>query len=265
MAIIKKTNPGVRYVHTDQYNIIGHAYHHLGGVEGGDSACWNGHYNYFSKNKDGVDYVDTFEVKPGAYVRHPHQHPQFNRFGWFYGNPWDGNTSRDQLTGVLLGIIEAKDKGAMLRMIAHWALRLFLFAYNSRKNGQLPGETPWKLPDFTGPNMWQMALRGFGVFSWIFFIPLCILDLHILIDTLIVNKSDDDDSINYFGRLAVSRNHVPTPVSWLALKLLDREHLKSLIRKYWGGLADNELEPRHRWRDNPGMYDIHSKAIDELT
>ena len=251
--IIKKEGKGRRYVHTDQYGIIGHAYHGQGGVEGGDSACWNGHYNYFSPVKDGVKYVDTFEVKYGAYVRHPVPHDTFNRFGWFYKNPWDGNTSRDQLTGVLLGIIDEKNYGAMLRYFLHSALRLFIFAYNTRKNGETPEDTPWKMPDFLGPNMWQMMIRGMGPLGIILYPLLIIFDLQLLVDVFLINKTDKDDVINFIGRLSVARDILPTPVGWLAVRLLKKDHVKSLVERYWVG-----------WRDNPGMYDLHAQAIERL-
>jgi hypothetical protein len=180
-----------------------------------------------------------------------------------------GCISRDQMTGVLLGIIAEGDWKAMLRLMAHWSLRGFLFAYNVVINGMETKETKfnlikffynkeprtnhYKTPDFTLFNMWATALRGFGVFSWIFWPLLVIMDLHILIDTFFTNAQDDDDQINYLGRLHVARKIVPTPTSWLAAKLLKKDHLKALIEKYWAG-----------WRDNPGMSDLHAATIDEL-
>jgi len=269
----KKENNTRRYVWVDQYGIIGHAY--PGGVEGGDSVCWNGHYKYFSEIDDGVSMRETFEVAFGGYVRHPHHHPIYNRFGSYYENAYMGVISRDQKTGVLLGLIAEKDRIGMLRLIANWALKGFLFSNNVVHNGVEPSETKFNLikffynpedkekgikrtnhyhiPGFTGPNMWQMALRGFGVFSWLFWPILFFLDLHILLDTGFENADTDDDSINYLGRLHVAKTIVPTPISWLAVKLLDKEELKQELATYWIG-----------WRDNPGMYDIHAKAIDAL-
>lgn len=252
--IIKHEKEGRRYVNKDQYGIIGHAYPAQGGVEGGDSASWNGHYNYFSSDGGELDYVNTFEVGFGSYVRHPYKHEVFNRFGSYYKSPWDGVMSRDQLTGVLLGIIAAKNYVAGLRYVVHSMLRLFIFGYNTRKNGVDPNNAPYKVPDILGPDMWALMLRSLGPIVAYIFLPILLLgDLHLLINTLLVNNSDKDDKINYLGRLHVANNVAPTFIARQCVKLVNKQKLDKSLEEYWVG-----------WRDNPGMYDLHSKAIKTL-
>ena len=94
---------------------------------------------------------------------------------------------------------------------------------------------------------------GFGVFSILFYPLLLILDLQILIDALIANKQDEDDKINFLGRLHVSKKILPTPLSVLAVQIVNREKLVSELRSYWVG-----------WRRQPGMFDLHKNAVEEL-
>ena len=242
----------IRHIHRDSNNIIGQIQKN-GSIEGGDSACWQGHHVYLTNDKNNFDYVNTFEIACGAYIRHPHPEQTFNGFGAHYKNPWNGCISRDQLTGILGALIKKKEYFALLRMIPQHLCWLFLFSYNNIKNGVDPKTSKWKWPDITFFNVWAMFLRGFGITSWLMWPLLCILDLHLLIDTVIVNKSDNEDAINYLLRLLVSRDYVPTPISKLCVKLLNKDHLAKLLEKYWTGR-----------RDNPGMYDLQKQAINRL-
>lgn len=237
----------------DKYGIIGQIQGD-GSIEGGDSACWNGHYTYL-RGKDAVPYVDTFEVSFGGYVRHPHPEMTNNGFGAHYEHPWSGCISRDQLTGVLAGVIGEKNKLAMLRIMLNHALRGFLFSYNTIKNGRDPKTAKWKMPDITFMDIWAMMLRGFGPISWVFWPLLLVLDLHLLLGAVYDRYFDnkEPDVINFLGKLFVSVDHVPTPVSKLALKFVNKENLLSRLREYWCG-----------WRDNCEIVDLYEKKLDSL-
>lgn len=217
-----------------------------GSVDGGDSACWMGHYIYLTD--DDFPYVKTFEKGYGGYVRHPK-----SGFATYYENPWNGNISRDQLTGIIGGLVRQKEYKALLRLIVHHGAWLWLFSYNTVQNGVDPKVAPWKWPDATLFDIWATILRGFGKFSWIFWPLLCILDLHMLVNTMIVNRSDKDDKINYALKLMISREFVPTPTSWLSAKLLNKEHLISSLKEYWCG-----------WRDNCDFVPLYEKKINSL-
>lgn len=237
-------------------------------VEGGDSAAWNGYYSYFSKDTKTLPYVKTFEIGFGAYVRHPVPVATNNKFGAYYNNPWDGCISRDQLGGILLGIIAERDYLAMLRLMLHWSLRLFLFSYNTIQNGEDTTKTKfsifkffynpeqenyYKMPDLTFFNMWGLALRGFGVMSWIFWPLLVVFDIHMLADAMLANK-DDNKSINsHLGRLHVATKVAPTPLSYLSRKLANKQVFKKKAEHYWAGK-----------RVNPGISDLMQKAIEKL-
>ena len=240
-------------LHRDKYGIIGQI-QPGGWVEGGDSACWNGHYSYLG-GKDAVSYVKTFEVSFGAYVRHPHKDATYNQFGSYYKNPWNGCISRDQFTGVLLGIIAEKNYLAMARVMLHHALRGFLFSYNTIPNGVDPAIGKWKLPDITLMDIWATQLRGFGLLSWLFWPLLVVLDLHLLLGAIYDKYFDneEEDVINFIGKLAVAREIVPTPTSWLASKFMNKENLIARLKKYWCG-----------WRDNCDFIPLFEKKLEKI-
>lgn len=237
-------------LHFDQHGLLGQPYPQ--GIEGGDSASWTGLYVYIT-NDNTINY-DQLEVGFGAYVRHPVHHPILNRFGSYYSNPYDGVISRDQLTGIILARIAQKNRLALLRIIAHHGLRLFLFSYNTRKNGVEPSTAPWKVPDFTGPDIWSLYLRGFGILSWIFFPLLCILDLHTLLNALYITyiKKEDEHLLNFTAKLLCSLEHVPTPISLLTAKVVSIEQIELAMVKYWCG-----------WRDNCKMANLFMAKVEK--
>lgn len=239
-------------MHRDKYGIIGQIQPDKS-VEGGDSACWMGHWIYLTDEK--FPYVKTFEKGFGGYCRHPHPEQTYNGFGAYYKNPWNGCISRDQFTGVLLAVIKQQDHKAMLRIILQHACRAFLFSYNTIKNGTDPKIAKWKLPDLTLFDIWAMELRGFGKLSWIFWPLLCVLDIHLLLSAMFDKYFDNDepDVINAIGKLMVSREYVPTPVSWLATKFYNKQNLLKRLTAYWG-----------TWRDNPEFIWEFKKKLDKV-
>lgn len=238
-------------MHRDKYGIIGQIQAD-GSVEGGDSACWMGHWIYLTD--EDFPYVETFEKGFGGYVRHPDPAQTNNGFGAHYKNPWNGCISRDQLTGIIGALIKRKEKRALLRLIIHHAAWGFLWSYNNIKNGRDPATAKWKWPDFTLMNIWASYLRGFGKLSWLAWPLLCLLDIHILGDAIYTRFwSKSDDQINHALKLFISRDYVPTPTSWLAAKLTDKNGLKQKLRRYWGG-----------WRDSKEFIPYYERKIDEL-
>lgn len=249
----------------DSFGLVGQVQED-GWIEGGDSACFTGHYIYLSGAD--LDYARYFELgRTGAFVRHPDPGSTFNAFGAYYNHAWDGVISRDQLTGILLGLIARNDKAAILRVAIHSLAWLGLFTYNTRINGQDPALSKWKWPDFMGPNIWQMIIRGLikpsggyikkkvmNLFTLCFQPILVLLDLHIFIDTFFINKTEKDDVINYMGRLFVSNEIAPTIISRISWFLLDKEHIKGRLKAYWCG-----------WRQNCGMYELFEQKIEELS
>jgi hypothetical protein len=238
----------------DENQIIGQMQEN-GTYDGGDSVNWMGHYIYLTGDKDNFPFVETFEKGFGGYVRHPDPKRSNNGFAAHYKNPWDGVISRDQLVGIIAGLIAKGARGALLRAAIHHAAWLFLFSYNNIKNGVNPNNNKdgvnWKWPDLTLFNTWALYLRGFGLLSTLTYPILCILDLHLLVSTLLTNRSKDNDKINYAMRMIIAKDNTPTLISKLAWKILDKDNLVNLIKDYWSG-----------WRGkNSGMIELYERKI----
>ena len=224
-----------------------------GSYEGGDSANWNGHYAFLEPNSNSLCATITmlfFEAKPGAYVRHPDPRSTNNAFGAHYKNPWNGCMSRDQLTGVIAGLIASGDRGAKLRFVRHQALSLFTFAYNNIKNGEDVLRSRWKLPDLTLFDVWACELRMFPMLALLLYPLLCVLDLHNLIGCMIMSFKGDEDIISLLIKHIISYEIVPTPVSFLARKFLLLGDIQYKLNEYWSG-----------WRKQPGMVELYMRRL----
>lgn len=214
----------------DEHGIIGQIQAD-GSVEGGDAACWMGHWLYLSKEK--FPYTRVFSAGFGAYVRHPVPERTNEGFGAYYNGPWDGVISRDQLTGVLAGIIAEKKWIEGVKVIIHHMAWLMLFSYNTRKNGAFPGSTPWKWPDLTGPDIWAMEIRACGPFGWWLWPLVFVFDLHTVFNTLLHRFQKKTDPINFAMKLIVGKNHMATPFSVISFVICDKEKLIHELRDYW--------------------------------
>lgn len=201
-----------------------------GSLEGGDSACWSGHYIYFSKNTLNLN-MRYFEIYPGAYVRHPNPDQTYNGFGAYYKNPWNGCISRDQLTGILLGLLKSGDKEAANRLVRHHLKSGMLFSYNTIDNGLSPEVAKWKMPDLTLFDIWALEIRATGKATWL--LPL--LDLHMLFNVLFdrIFSRNNDDVINLVGKLCASVEYYPTLISKFTAKLVDYSNVFNRIKNYW--------------------------------
>lgn len=256
----------------DEYHIIGQI-QHGGWVEGGDSANWMGHKlsmtedEYWSVEK----YIDEFEIDHGVWVRHPYKKEK--SFSDFYNGVYDGNISRDQLTGILFCLSTHRKYRALLSIVKTQAMRGFIFANNTVQNGI----DPWKdmranpgplyfikcmfglvknrkFPDLVFTDVWAMIIRGFYPYSFMLYPVLCIFDLHILINAVVVrfqSVEKSDDVLSHLAKMITSARIMPTPFSWLACRISNSEKLVKKLTKYWCG-----------WRGNCGFVPVYKELID---
>lgn len=203
-----------------------------GSLEMGDSANWTGHWVYLTDATNWA-YTDLYEVGFGAYVRHPDPKLTNNGFGSYYKNPWAGCISRDQMTGILAALIGTKNRLAVIRLILHHSLRLFLFSYNTIHNGSTEKDRWWKLPDLTLFDIWALEIRALGPLGWILYPLLLVLDIHIFLASFFHNKTFSTDPISFAIKLIISREKMPTPLSILAFKICDKVKLSQEVTHYW--------------------------------
>lgn len=220
-----------------------------GKIEMGDSLNWTGHYCYLSKKQD-FPFRAFFEKGMGGYVRHPDPKQTDRGFGAFYNGPWGGCISRDQLTGLLAGLLATKDYMGAIRVILHHSLRLFLFSYNTVHNGKSFNPHQTKVPDLTLMDIWALELRALGPVAWLAWPILNVLDLQILLASCINKILIQNDPISFAIKLIISKNHAPTLASWLAFKVCNKDKLYHEIVHYWAS-----------FRDSPEMIPLYAKEL----
>lgn len=238
----------------DEFGLVGQKQSD-GSIESGDCLNWTGHLLVFypeliwEKFKFDIDdYIETFSVGFGAYVRHPDPLSTNHGFGAHYEHPWDGIISRDQLTGILGALIVNKKYLECLKISIHAMAWLWLFSYNTRANNWLRCPQ-YKVPDVTGPNIWSMYLRG--ALGW-FSLPFNLFfDLHILLDTIVFNLKKENDPISFAMKLYISKKYYPSPASLLAFKLANKFKLKDEYTAYCTG-----------WRSLEPLADAFCKKVD---
>lgn len=181
--------------------------------------------------------------------------------------------SRDQTMPMLMGLSE---NGFSIRQhFWGHARRLWLFATNTRRNGayaEVHGTTPhrnppkltvwhrlvlalripvfevpkgwtnynWRFPDVTGPSVWAVYMRHFAkrspVLQVLFYLPLCILDLEFLVNSIIKRTvlKDDTDVVNHVIEGIYFARNTPTPTVWFANKYINSSaDLDAKCRKYF--------------------------------
>lgn len=133
----------------------------------------------------------------------PRRHPDESK--WYHRT---NTTSRDQLIPYLCFVARPKAsvRPHFVELVAQHRKRLFMFTWNTKRNFRYPTleehqikSTPdvkWdyedKTPDFCGPNVWAVYLRGFlqhnllpKILNAPAHILLHVLDLHKFVDCLI--------------------------------------------------------------------------------
>lgn len=224
-----------------------------GGIEGGDSLNWMSHLLYVCPSWKGWNHVkiaNAFEVAPGEWVRHPN--PERSVFGWA-ATP-KITISRDQLTGILCLMAKNHMARPIVRLLKEHCDNYMLRAFNTIRNGQNPATTSRKKPDFTGPDIWALYVRGLtrkGVWTYLF---LCFCDLHLLLGALAIRfKPSRNDIISHIIKLALANDIRPTVITWLINRVHSADDIDHRLLRYWA-----------TWRDQREMADRWSIKIREF-
>ena len=241
-----------------------------GSIEGGDSINRMSHYHFtiqankkigngalveqlpFNTQKRFEEDLELFECpdSKGNYRRHP-----TNGWASFCGGTYDGNMSRDQSFPLIIAMaFMGLYKRLGMYFIRH-LMRGFLFTNNTRKNGKDPDKTPWKLPDFTGPEFFSVYLRAIPALGYILYPVLCILDLELLVSAFVWSKfrKDDDDIVNFCDSLIFANMRVRTPVSYLATKLVSKDLIINKLKSHWEG-----------WRQSGYFVNLYQPLIERF-
>ncbi len=251
MKLIQRI-PKEKTVDKIYYPLVGDFYPHKDWLDGGDTAHRTGFmfvlfYFHLSYQKDiAPHYLEDAQSDanaairylecpwaPGIYRRHPHK-------GYWYSD--DDRMSRDQWI-PMLAMLSFWDKEALKR--AFWAhmKRGMLFMSNTRRNGTTKAnhgqkqnqytdeifDYSWKMPDPTLFGVWAQYIRGLNM--WFLYPLLCILDISLLVNALIIKKTDKSDIFQHIVQCLQAKKQLPTPISWAVNKYLndsDSFHARNL-------------------------------------
>lgn len=212
----------------DQYGVI--TQHPEWGADAGDSAHRHGIEYLFNGTLSKP--ISYFYTKEGTLIRHPEGLPVWVRE--------KDRSSRDQNTPWLAAFAVHGNKEEAKR-VAKAVLSNYSRFHNFKKNGTL--DAPDKFPDVAGPEIWALFIRGMRI--KILYPVLYILDLETLAGTLFWNwgrSEHDSDNTNHIALLKASNEVMPTFVSKLALKLLNKEKAILKLKHYWD-VQGFSLEP----------------------
>ena len=174
--------------------------------------------------------------------------------------------SRDQWTPnvIAMGMLDLK-KHLWRMFLGHLFKRALLFTTNVRHNWVYPPDHPkydpnsdltykWKLPDITIMSCWGYYIRSFN--CYLLYPLLLVLDLDLLVNSLIwVYKfkyvSKDTDILNHTNSLLQATWSMPTPVSWLARKLLKLDKVQDCLNRYF-------------LPDGPALHKVFNEFLKEV-
>lgn len=231
----------------DQWGLLDKLYK----PDGGDTCQREGMFFALAKMSKAEDLMlyerfdhvwEKLHPHPGVLLRHCN--PEYD------ASDWD-RMSRDQLQPVIIafGYWDIQQ----LRKLAWGHLkRGFIFTNNTRQNGatkrnhgQKGYSYAWKLPDFTGPEIWANFIRAFK--AWYLYPLLLVFDLELLFGSI---------KWRYFPRNNIAMNQtlsklqgldrLPTPWTWLAEKICPIEymidHIADHFDDFGGEAADLDME-----------------------
>jgi len=182
----------------------------------------------------------------------PVRHPDSDKW---YGRPW--RFSRDQLIGLLCGIVARNSEHVVeLTGMILWSKHLrrgFIFAWNRIRNFQYETEsehklksTPdvaWnpkpKISDITGPEVWGLWIRFWRM--WFLWPALWILDLETAASSALWRwKPKNDITRNHMLIMITQKNHMPTPISWMARKISNIDDLCERWGRYCQAVGEED-------------------------
>lgn len=234
---------------TDGYGLLGRLQTNTGKIDGGDSCHKTSHAEWLIRLNTDWSSLHPLNVLFSSTIPVRNPDPAM-----WYSNP--NTTSRDQLKAFLLFLSIQKYPKILGRIFLQHLKYLCLFAFNTRRNWQYPTleqhqaaqargdigqnvvwDYSWKVPDFCGPEMWAIYIRGFR--CRILYPLLPVLDLETLIGVIIkFFHKKDVDCMNDLGVLYLSKICGGSPVMWLARKIAKR-FLQARLVSYF----TNEGEP----------------------
>lgn len=226
-----------RYI--DSYGLIVQDLNGYSKGDAGDSAHKTSHLEIALNLMDESSHpsfqklVDVQKATP--FVRHPDTSKWYSQ---------TNRMSRDQSYPYIIALALAGRFKDLFHFFIRHALHGFLFTWNTYPNYVMPGEAGYKkkLPDLTLFEFFNIYIRGFRLFP---LYPLLLLgDLEMLISCLIKRFDSDKDVCNSLASVLLAKEIMPTPLSYLARKILKpvaQKKLDDYFREDWMEPPINEF------------------------
>ena len=160
--------------------------------------------------------IQKLHPHPGVLLRH--SNPNYD------ASDWD-RMSRDQIQSMVIamGYFSTYE---LKRFCKGHLKRGFLFANNTRRNGSTKKNHngkdrnySWKVPDLTGPEIWGNIIRSYRAY---YLYPLLLLfDFELLAGAIRWRWfASHNIALNHTLSQMQSVDRMPTPISWLAEKIM---------------------------------------------
>jgi len=219
--------------------------------DGGDSCANAG--TVATLNPDAAVFLSDYVRTQGFLVRHPDATEWYGRKGRF---------SRDQLVALLCALVMRPSKLWLKSEVRRLHKeRLFLFAWNTIRNfvyeteeehklkstPDVPWNMSWKVPDFTGPEVWALWIRVYRL--WYLYPVLCVFDIETLIGSLDWRfRRKDRVTRNHLLVTYVSTQVMPTPISYLSKMITPVQNLIERWSAHCKAVGEYDSGPLFRER-----------------
>lgn len=157
--------------------------------------------------------------------------------------PWTGQNdvmSRDQWIPNVIACGSMSLRSQLNYLLLGHLCRGLLFTTNTCADEYITGQPggEWKIPDLTVLSSWGLYIRAYV--AWYLYPLLLIFDLEILVNSFIIvwqshYDPTETDVINQLNKLIQAKRYLPTPVSWLAAKVLkyDKRGMQTCLDEYF--------------------------------
>lgn len=170
----------------------------------------------------------------------PRRHPDSTKW---YGEP--RRCSRDLLTPVLCFYSLPKAHTGFWPLIRTMAKHAFLFANNPVPNYAFNSHKR-KVPDFLGPDIWSIALRGMMLRKlWLraLYPVLLLLDLHTLFSACYTLwGKPKSDQRNQALKTHFAAYYLATPISRLAFYVYNKSQPTAAFKAWWGSGGEPRID-----------------------
>jgi hypothetical protein len=179
--------------------------------------------------------------KATPFVRHPDPSKWYSETNRF---------SRDQATPYVIALALNKSYKMLFHFFIRHMLHGFLFTWNTVPNWISSIGAKKKMPDITFAEFFNIYIRGFRLYP---LYPMLLLgDLEMLGGVIIKRFDEDIDVANGLANVLLAQQVMPTPLSYLARKILKPVAQKKLDAYF------------KEWNMEPPLNEYYKPVVDKM-